>query len=94
MGQSGGPASAAPSPFAQKPCDRASGPYERIGAGFGASDVLDSFAGSGGSAFRVCNWPGIQCMTRCAGLTHATLPVYCCEQYLWVTLSVVCLRTA
>ena len=56
MGQSGGPASVAPSPFAQKSCGRASGPYERIGAGCGASDVLVSFAGSGGSAFRVREW--------------------------------------
>ena len=53
VGQSGGPASGAPSPFAQKPCGRAPGPYDRVGASCGASDVLVSFAGSGGSAFRV-----------------------------------------
>ena len=80
VGQSGGPASGAPSPFAQKPYGRAPGPYDRVGASCGASDVLVSFAGSGGSAFRVRAWAGAfdiiyiaRALPCCAGLAHAAL---------------------
>ena len=87
VGQSGGRASGAPSPFSQKPYSRVLGPYDRVGASCGASDVLVSFAGSGGSAFRVRAWGDVafpllsmhlHCLLSWAGACSITYGIISC----------------